>query len=241
MSTNRQQMADALAAEFAEKLETVSVAYDEVTIEVSAEHLVEVATVLRDHDSFRFQQVVDICGVDYSQYGRSEWQTEDASGAGFSRGVDAATSGRLQFGDELDSLAVQGRRFAAVYHLISYAHNQRLRMRVYALDDSFPVVPTVTGIWNGADWYEREAFDLFGILFSGHPDLRRILTDYGFVGHPFRKDFPLVGNVEMRYDPERERVVYEPVSITPRVLVPRVLREDHRYLVDETDEGKADA
>jgi len=241
MSTNRQQMADALAAEFAEKLETVSVAYDEVTIEVSAEHLVEVATGLRDHDSFRFQQVVDICGVDYSQYGRAEWQTEDASGAGFSRGVDAASSGRLQFGDELDSLAVQGRRFAAVYHLISYAHNQRLRMRVYALDDSFPVVPTVTGIWNGADWYEREAFDLFGILFSGHPDLRRILTDYGFVGHPFRKDFPLVGNVEMRYDPERERVVYEPVSITPRVLVPRVLREDHRYLVDETDEGKADA
>jgi NADH-quinone oxidoreductase subunit C len=234
-------MADALAAEFAEKLETVSVAYDEVTIEVSAEHLVEVATGLRDHDSFRFQQVVDICGVDYSQYGRAEWQTEDASGAGFSRGVDAATSGRLQFGDELDSLAVQGRRFAAVYHLISYAHNQRLRMRVYALDDSFPVVPTVTGIWNGADWYEREAFDLFGILFSGHPDLRRILTDYGFVGHPFRKDFPLVGNVEMRYDPERERVVYEPVSITPRVLVPRVLREDHRYLVDEADEGKADA
>ena len=241
MSTNRQQMADALAAEFAEKLETVSVAYDEVTIEVSAEHLVEVATGLRDHDSFRFQQVVDICGVDYSQYGRAEWQTEDASGAGFSRGVDAASSGRLQFGDELDSLAVQGRRFAAVYHLISYAHNQRLRMRVYALDDSFPVVPTVTGIWNGADWYEREAFDLFGILFSGHPDLRRILTDYGFVGHPFRKDFPLVGNVEMRYDPERERVVYEPVSITPRVLVPRVLREDHRYLVDEADEGKADA
>lgn len=241
MSTNRQQMADALAAEFADKLETVSVAYDEVTIEVSAEHLVEVATGLRDHDNFRFQQVVDICGVDYSQYGRAEWQTEDASGAGFSRGVDAATSGRLQFGDELDSLAVQGRRFAAVYHLISYAHNQRLRMRVYALDDSFPVVPTVTGIWNGADWYEREAFDLFGILFSEHPDLRRILTDYGFVGHPFRKDFPLVGNVEMRYDPERERVVYEPVSITPRVLVPRVLREDHRYLVDETDEGKIDA
>ena len=144
MSTNRQQMADALAAEFADKLETVSVAYDEVTIEVSAENLVEVATGLRDHDSFRFQQVVDICGVDYSQYGRSEWQTEDASGAGFSRGVDAATSGRLQFGDELDSLAVQGRRFAAVYHLISYAHNQRLRMRVYALDDSFPVVPTVS-------------------------------------------------------------------------------------------------
>jgi NADH-quinone oxidoreductase subunit C len=110
-----------------------------------------------------------------------------------------------------------------------------LRLRVFAADDGFPVVPTVTGVWRSADWFEREAFDLFGILFSGHPDLRRILTDYGFVGHPFRKDFPLVGNVEMRYDPERERVVYEPVSIVPRVLVPRVMREDHRYFLDEEE------
>jgi NADH-quinone oxidoreductase subunit C len=235
-------MAAALHAEFADKLEAVTVAYDEVTVELSVENLVEVATSLRDHDGFRFQQVVDVCGVDYSQYGRAEWQTDDASRAGFSRGVDdAASAGRLQFGDELDSLATQGRRFAAVYHLISYAHNHRLRLRVYAPDDSFPVVPTVTGIWSSADWYEREAFDLFGILFSDHPDLRRILTDYGFVGHPFRKDFPLIGNVEMRYDPERGRVVYEPVSIEPRVLVPRVLREDHRYLGDAADEVKADA
>ena len=128
-----------------------------------------------------------------------------------------------------------------MYHLISYAHNQRLRIRVFAVDDDFPVVATVTGIWASADWYEREAFDLFGILFSGHPDLRRILTDYGFVGHPFRKDFPLIGHVEMRYDPERERVVYEPVSIEPRVLVPKVKRQDHRYLADAPDEAQDDA
>ena len=145
--------------------------------------------------------------------------------------------GRLQFGDELDAVSTQGRRFAAVYHLISYNRNQRLRLRVYAADDDFPVVPTVTEIWQAANWYEREAFDLFGILFDGHPDLRRILTDYGFVGHPFRKDFPLVGHVEMRYDPERERVVYEPVSIQPRVLVPKVTREDHRYMVDEAPQA----
>jgi NADH-quinone oxidoreductase subunit C len=185
---------------------------------------------LRDDEAFRFEQLVDLSGVDYSQYGRAEWQTEGASRAGFSRGVDeAATTGRLQFGDELESLVIPGRRFAAVSHLISYALNRRLRLRVFAADDDFPIVPTLTTVWASADWYEREAFDLFGILFSDHPDLRRILTDYGFVGHPFRKDFPLVGNVEMRYDPERERVVYEPVSIEPRVLVPRVIREDHRY------------
>ena len=238
MSTRRQQLVDALRAEFGDKLVSSTLAYEEVTVEVAADDLLEVATALRDNDSFQFQQLVDLCGVDYSQYGRTEWQTEDASRAGFSRGVDDATStGRLQFGDELDSMATQGRRFAAVYHLISYAHNRRLRLRVFAADDSFPMVPTVTGIWSSADWYEREAFDLFGILFSDHPDLRRILTDYGFVGHPFRKDFPLVGNVEMRYDPERGRVVYEPVSIEPRVLVPRVRREDHRYIADEADKA----
>ena len=239
MSNNRQRLADALRAEFGDKLDTVTLACDEVTIEVKPENLIEVATTLRDNDSLQFQQLLDVCGVDYSQYGRAEWQTGDASHAGFSRGVDdAASTGRLQFGDELDPMTAQGRRFAAVYHLISYALNQRLRVRVYGSDDSFPVVPTVTGIWSSADWYEREAFDLFGILFSDHPDLRRILTDYGFVGHPFRKDFPLVGHVEMRYDPERERVVYEPVSIEPGVLVPRVRREDHRYLIDEADEAQ---
>jgi NADH-quinone oxidoreductase subunit C len=245
MSNPKQQLAEALRAALGETADSVSLAFGEVSVEVSADNLLDVATRLRDEEKFQFQQLVDLCGVDYSQFGRDEWQTDDASRGGFSRGVaDGVSSGRLQFGDELESLASQGRRFAAVYHLISYAHNQRLRLRVFAANDDFPVIPSVTGIWKSADWYEREAFDLFGILFSDHPDLRRILTDYGFVGHPFRKDFPLVGHVEMRYDPERERVVYEPVSIEPRVLVPRVIRGDNRYLADEPeaqDEAESDA
>jgi NADH-quinone oxidoreductase subunit C len=232
-------MADALRAAFTDKLDAVTVAYKEVTADVPAENLIEVATALRDDESFRFEQLVDLSGVDYSQYGRVEWQTDDASRAGFSRGVEeGATTGRLQFGDELESLVSRGRRFASVSQLISYSLNRRLRLRVFAADDDFPVIPSLTGVWASANWYEREAFDLFGILYSDHPDLRRILTDYGFVGHPFRKDFPLVGNVEMRYDPERERVVYEPVSIEPRVLVPRVIREDHRYQGDDADEAQ---
>jgi len=242
MSNPRQQLADALRAAFGDRVDSVVVGFNEVTLEVAADNLVAVATELRDDSQFQFQQLLDVCGVDYSQFGRDEWITEDASRAGFSRGVTAAaSSGRLQFGDELESLTPQGRRFAAVYHLISYAYNRRLRLRVFASDDDFPMVPTVTAIWASADWYEREAFDLFGILFSGHPDLRRILTDYGFVGHPFRKDFPMVGNVEMRYDPERERVVYEPVTIEARVLVPRVKRQDHRYLMDDQEEAQDDA
>ena len=245
MSNSKQQLADALRVALGEQAEAVTLAVNEVTLEIAPENLIEVATRLRDDDSFAFEQLVDLCGVDYSQFGRDEWQTDEASRAGFSRGVEGgASSGRLRFGDELDSSAAQGRRFAAVYHLISYSRNQRLRLRVYAADDDFPVIPTATGIWKSADWYEREAFDLFGILFSDHPDLRRILTDYGFVGHPFRKDFPLVGHVEMRYDPERERVVYEPVTIEPRVLVPRVKRSDHRYLEEQpeaTDEAESNA
>jgi NADH-quinone oxidoreductase subunit C len=242
MSNPRQQLADALRAAFGERVDSIVVEFNEVTVEVAAENLLAIATELRDDSQFQFQQLIDVCGVDYSQFGRDEWITEDASRAGFSRGVAAAaSSGRLQFGDELESLTPQGRRFAAVYHLISYAYNRRLRLRVFASDDNFPMIPTVTGIWASANWYEREAFDLFGIHFSGHPDLRRILTDYGFVGHPFRKDFPLVGNVEMRYDPERERVVYEPVTIEARVLVPKVKRQDHRYLIDEPEEAQDDA
>ena len=234
MSNSLQQLADSLGGAFGERLISIGVDFHEVTVVVSPENLIEVATQLRDGADFKFEQLVDLCGVDYSQFGVAEWQTNDASSSGFSRGVDAATStGRLQFGDELESVVDNGARFAAVYHLISYEYNRRLRLRVFAADDSFPVVPTVTEVWASADWYEREAFDLFGILFSGHPDLRRILTDYGFVGHPFRKDFPLIGNVEMRYDPEKRRVVYEPVSIEPRILVPKVIREDHRYISDE--------
>ena len=214
MSNSKQQLADALQAALGDRLGSVTVACNEVTAETSPENLLEVAKHLRDDEHFRFQQLVDLCGVDYSQYGRDEWLTEEASRGGFSRGVaDGVSSGRLQFGDEIDSLASQGRRFASVYHLLSYANNQRLRLRVYASDDNFPVIPTVTGIWKSADWYEREAFDLFGILFSEHPDLRRILTDYGFRGYPLRKDFPTTGYTEVRFDEVQKRVVYEPVSL----------------------------
>jgi NADH-quinone oxidoreductase subunit C len=234
MAISLEQLADSLGNAFGERLVSVETKYQEVTAIVTPENLIDVATQLKESDDFKFEQLVDLCGVDYSQFGVTEWQTNEASNEGFSRGVDASTTvGRLQFGDELVSVVDNGIRFAAVYHLLSYHNNCRLRLKVFAADDSFPVLPTITGVWASADWYEREAFDLFGLLFSGHPDLRRILTDYGFVGHPFRKDFPLIGNVEMRYDSVKRRVVYEPVSIEPRVLVPKVIREDHRYISDD--------
>ena len=239
MSEKIKQLQQAAEAALGDKLQSSTVAFDELTLEIDPDNLLEVATVVRDQ--LGFEQLVDLCGVDYSQYGEDEWKTNRASSSGFSRGVDGASSlGRLRFGDELEAVSEQGRRFAAVYHLLSYSNNQRVRLRVFAPDDNFPVIPSVSDIWAVANWYEREAFDLFGILFDGHPDLRRILTDYGFIGHPFRKDFPLVGHVEMRYDPEKARVVYEPVSIDPRVLVPRVKRDDNRYL-QEVDSGETDA
>jgi NADH-quinone oxidoreductase subunit C len=164
---------------------------------------------------------MDVCGVDYLEHGRAEGKTQDATSSGFSRGVAR--------GPELDAPVAPGKRFAVVYHLLSVSLNQRLRLRVFCADDTEPMVDSVTGVWAGADWFERETFDMFGVLFKGHPDLRRLLTDYGFIGHPFRKDFPLSGNVEVRYDPEKGRVVYQPVSIDPRVLVPKVIRHDNRY------------
>jgi NADH-quinone oxidoreductase subunit C len=169
---------------------------------------------------------MDVCGVDYLEFGRAEWKTQRATSSGFSRGVarrdvaaDAVAPGRPSGTP----------RFAVVYHLLSIALNHRVRLRVFCPDDSQPMVDSVTGIWASADWFERETFDMYGIMFKGHPDLRRLLTDYGFIGHPFRKDFPLSGNVEVRYDPEKGRVVYQPVSIDPRVLVPKVIRHDNRY------------
>ena len=204
----------------------------EITIEVPPMRAIEIFTALRDEPEFAFEQVMDVCGVDYAAYGDVEWATEESTTAGFSRGVVERATGRgpgaIQYAAG-KTFAGKG-RFAAVYQLLSVSCNHRLRVRVFAPDDDLPVVPSVVGLWSSANWFEREAFDLFGIVFEGHPDLRRILTDYGFVGHPFRKDFPLIGNVEMRYDPERGRVVYEPVSIEPRVLVPRVIRKDNRYL-----------
>ena len=222
-----QQLSDDLQQAFAAQLSSNVVARGEVTIEVAPEHLVAVCTRLRDERRFGFEELIDVCGVDYSEYGSSEWATDETSSTGFSRGVKPGVNARLRFGEA--PAYVSGRkRFAAVYHLLSVANNQRLRVRCYAANDELPIIPTVIHIWSSADWYEREAFDLFGIMFEGHPDLRRILTDYGFVGHPFRKDFPLVGHVEMRYDPLQQRVIYQPVSIDPRVLVPRVIRDDGR-------------
>ena len=194
-------------------------AFGELTLVVPAERLLDVAQTLRDHDDFRFEQLIDLCGVDYAAYGNSEWETEDASSTGFGRGVDR----------EFQIDADDPKRFAVVVHLLSLAHNRRLRLRAH-VGAAAPIVDSLIPLWSAANWFEREAFDLYGLLFRGHPDLRRILTDYGFVGYPFRKDFPVSGQVEMRYDPELKRVVYEPVSIEPRVLVPRVIREDSRYV-----------
>ncbi len=235
MSEKLTQHAEALRNHFGDKLVGLVAEHDEITIKVAPADLLEVCTSLRDEDEFAYQQLVDLCGVDYSQFAKSEWQTNETSSTGFSRGVDAASMGRLSFGDELECDDEQAPRYASVMHLISYRNNGRLRIKTFAENNDFPVIPSVTTIWSSADWYEREDFDLYGILYSEHPDLRRILTDYGFVGHPFRKDFPLVGHVEMRYDPEQKRVIYEPVSIEPRVLVPRVSRDDHRY-VETSDE-----
>ena len=179
---------DALGAEA-----SLSESLGELVLEVQARDYPAIAKTLHDTPSLGFEQLVDLCGVDYSEYGEGNRK---------------------------------GPRFAVVVQLLSVAHNWRLRLRVFASDDEFPVLESVTGIWASAGWYEREAFDLYGIMFSGHADLRRILTDYGFIGHPFRKDFPISGTVEMRYDPEQRRVIYEPVSIEPREVTPRVIREE---------------
>ena len=195
----------------------------EVVCETDPEHLVAVCERLRDDPDLGFEQLIDVCAVDYATYGQVDWETsETATSTGFSRG---AGYGRYSGSDW------EGRRFAVVYHLLSVSHNWRLRLKVF-LEGEYPRLPSVLEVWASANWFEREAFDLFGILFEGHPDLRRLLTDYGFVGHPFRKDFPLSGHVEMRYDPEKGRVVYEPVTIEERVLVPRVIRHDQRYAPD---------
>jgi NADH-quinone oxidoreductase subunit C len=209
-----------LRERFGDRLIASKLAHGQVTIECRPDNLLDLCRALRDEPDFRFEQLSDVCGVDYSAYGQTDWETEDTTSTGFSRGVDR--------GAVREAAAAFPGRFAAVYHLLSVTHNRRLRVRCYA-DGEPPVVPSVREIWASADWFEREAFDLFGILFEGHPDLRRILTDYGFIGHPFRKDFPLEGNVEVRYDPDQQRVIYQPVTIKNRVLVPRVIRHDNRY------------
>ncbi len=200
MATRAETLTAALQSALGDQLASVSTALDEVTIVVKPEHLSAAAEALRDAPGLRFEELIDLCGVDYRDYGDGAWE---------------------------------GRRFAVVYHLLSITHNRRLRVRTFCQDDDFPVVDSVINVWPGANWYEREAFDLYGIMFTGHPDLRRILTDYGFVGHPFRKDFPLSGNVEMRYDPDQQRVIYQPVTIEPREIVPRIIREENYTDVEQ--------
>ena len=206
-------------------------AHGELTLTVPRDRLIAVMKQLREKRVLAFEECIDVCGVDYAAYGESEWVTGGAANSGFGRGAHREAP-------EFDP----ANRFAVVYHLLSVTHNVRLRVKTY-LDANRPIVDSVIDIWASANWFEREAFDLYGIMFAGHPDLRRILTDYGFIGHPFRKDFPLIGQVEMRYDPEQQRVIYEPVSIEPRTLVPRVIREDSRYeggWKPETSTGEAE-
>ena len=198
MTPRLQRLHDALRGALGERIVRLQAALGELTLEVSAADYREVAGLLRDSPQLGFEQLVDLCGMDYAT-----------------------------FGDAAEGEAPPGRRFAAVLHLLSVAHNWRLRLRVYCPDDAFALLDSVIEVWPAANWYEREAFDLFGVVFDGHPDLRRILTDYGFIGHPFRKDFPLSGYVEMRYDPEQKRVIYQPVSIEPREVVPRIVREEN--------------
>jgi NADH-quinone oxidoreductase subunit C len=241
MTSRAEALAAAVRAALGDKLASVSTALGEVTGVLKAGDLLAAAAILRDAPDLRFEQLTDLCGVDYSAYGEGTpasseqgFRLRDAnvreSGGGPSIAGSMAVSG-VTSPEGAPVPPSDGRwdgaRFAVVYHLLSLVHNRRLRIRVFCPDDGFPVIDSVIGLWPSADWFEREAFDLYGIVFTGHPDLRRILTDYGFVGHPFRKDFPLSGNVEMRYDPDQQRVIYQPVTIEPREIVPRVIRVEN--------------
>ena len=251
MAEQAANFTDRLRARFSDATVSVAEPRGEITLEVPSASWHAVALALRDE--FGFEQAVDISGVDYLGYGSAEWDTADVSSEGFSRGVEGKAQGRFAWGefpsheegaDGAQPDALPKQRFAVVVQLRSYQHNRRVRVRCFAPDDGLPVVASLCDVWPGLNWFEREAFDLYGIIFEGHPDLRRILTDYGFVGHPFRKDFPLIGNVEVRYDEEKKRVVYEPVtSVEPRVGVPRVIRNDARYQIAAGEaaarEGKA--
>jgi NADH-quinone oxidoreductase subunit C len=227
MSARIEQLAGRVEAKLAGKVvRRKSLAVD-LSYDVAAADLLTVATALRDDAELRFEILIDAAGVDYLDYGRSEWRTTSATNSGFSRGVNRVGSGGMH----------DGPRFAMVYQLLSVSHNERLTLRAYCVEGEEPTIDSIVGVYASANWFEREAFDLFGIVFNGHPDLRRILTDYGFIGHPFRKDFPLVGNVEVRYDADKQRVVYEPVKIVERTLVPRVIRDDNRYEPELKDRG----
>jgi NADH-quinone oxidoreductase subunit C len=225
MKYTSQSLIDDLQQTFGDQL-TLIATTDMVTADVPAENLQNICRVLHRDAPFHFTQLTDLCGVDYSEYGADDWRTQETTETGYSRGVELTTQPVSTWDKP---------RYGVIYHLLSMIRNQRLRLRVFLEPE--PVISSVIDIWNSANWYEREAYDLYGIVFEGHPDLRRLLTDYGFIGHPFRKDFPLIGEVELRYDATLERCVYEPVSIQPRVLVPKVIREDHRYVVEDPAKG----
>ena len=219
-----EQLTQRLRETFSERGCRVEQEFSEVTLVVPREQWLAIANELHDHADFSFEQMIDVCGVDYAAFGQDEWATAEASSSGFGRG---------QKRDQTLRMEEQG-RFAAVYHLLSIQHNQRLRVKVF-LDADEPMVDSVITIWSGVEWFEREAFDMYGIMFSGHPDLRRILTDYGFIGYPLRKDFPLTGHVEMRYDAESRRVIYQPVSIEQRPQVPKVVRHTEQSFGGSSD------
>ena len=222
--TKTEALATLLQTEFGDNVQALTIANDEVTIECTPEALHTVALALRDKPGMQFNQLIDLCAVDYLFYGVYDWGTEEATTRGFSRAVES---------HEAVKWRMDRPRFAVVYHLLSTVKNHRVRLKVFIAEEVL-IIPSVHEIWKSANWFEREAYDLFGILFEGHPDLRRILTDYGFIGHPFRKDFPLSGHVEMRYDAKLAKVIYEPVTIEPRVTVPKVIRNDNRYLDQPT-------
>jgi NADH-quinone oxidoreductase subunit C len=229
-------LAAAVEAKIGARVERLPTSTGELGYRVDAANLLDVCRAVRDTPELKFEILIDVSGVDYQAYGLDEWQTNSASGTGFSRGRVRGPAAASGDEEQLEAVSYKpAGRFAAVYHLLSITHNHRLRLKAFCPSDERPILDSVYPIWNSADWYEREAFDLYGILFRGHPDLRRLLTDYGFIGHPFRKDFPLIGNVEVRYDPVKGRVVYEPVSIEPRTLVPKVIRSDNRYQEDLKD------
>lgn len=224
--TKNDCLVEKLKAELASHIDELIVDCDEITIECDVANIKSLMVELRDVEAFSFDQLIDLCAVDYLLYGEYDWETDSATEKGFSRGVER---------QDAKAYAMTKPRFAVVYHLLSTQKNQRLRVKVF-LDEKHLIIPSVQSVWKTANWFEREAYDLYGVLFDGHPDLRRILTDYGFIGHPFRKDFPLSGQVEMRYDAKLQKVIYAPVDIVPRVLVPKVIRNDNRYLVSEKGE-----
>lgn len=221
--TKQDNLVKQLRAVMPDSFESIVVAFDEATVVCNLMTLKSLLQQLRDHTEFAFDELIDLTVVDYLLYGQYDWETNSATEHGFSRGVEPVAKACQPINE-----SAKPARFAVVYHLLSTQHNHRLRVKAF-VDEAQPFVPSIHDIWKGANWFEREAYDLFGILFEGHPDLRRILTDYGFIGHPFRKDFPLSGHVEMRYDALLQKVIYEPVDIVPRVSVPKVIRDDNRY------------